>query len=344
MRAAITDGKGAVWLDDTLPVPHPAPCQCLCRVLACASCTGTDLKHIHDKLPWQQSYPGILGHESIGEVVAVGAKVRAYAVGDWVLRPTPVYPGTSLGAYSSMWGGFSEYGLVTDVAALRADEAEAAPSNYTRYQLPVPRIAGISAADWTMIITLKETAGYAASVGTRLNTSVAVLGAGSVGVAMMRVAKVLGAMPVLAVARRDEQLAYATDVIGADGAVNVSKGQAAERLRDLSGGGVDRIIDTSGSLELVAECLPALKQDGKAAGYATYPRGASFASAVPPERLIPGRTGEDTCHDWMISAVRLGLFRLGDFYSERLPLDRIAEGFARLEQKRTMKIVFEMEE
>ena len=137
MKAAATDGQGNVWLEE-VPIPEPNETQCLCRMLACASCTGTDTKHIHDKLPWAQTYPGLLGHESIGEVIAVGSRVTAFQMGDWVLRPTPVYPGDTYNGFTSMWGGFSEYGLVTDVAALKADEPDATPNNYTRFQLPVP--------------------------------------------------------------------------------------------------------------------------------------------------------------------------------------------------------------
>jgi threonine dehydrogenase-like Zn-dependent dehydrogenase len=313
-------------------------------MLACATCTGTDTKHIHDKLPWKQSYPGILGHESIGEVITVGAKVKAYALGDWVLRPAAVYPGETLAGFTSMWGGFAEYGLVTDGTAVRADSPGATVNNYARFQLVVPRQLGVGAADWTMIVTLKETASYAASLGVTLNSRVAILGAGSVGIAMMRFAKVLGATPLIGVARRDEQLAYARDVVGADAVVNASREDPVPRLRELSGGpGLDLIIDTSGDPEFVARCLPALSDQGKVAGYATYPRGDVLANHVPAARVATGRTGEDVAHDYMIDAVRLGLVRLRDYYTEALPLGAIAEGFARLESKRAMKIVFEME-
>jgi len=343
MRAAITDGRGKVWIGD-VPKPEPNPYQCLCRILACATCTGTDTKHIHDKLPWKQTYPGILGHESIGEVIAVGDKVKAYALGDWVLRPAAVYPGESLGGFSSMWGGFAEYGLVTDAAALKADSPAASANNYTRFQLVVPRDLGVSPADWTMIVTLKETASYAASLGVTLNTRVAVLGAGSVGIAMMRFAKVLGATPLIGVARRDEPLAYACDVVGADAVVNVSREDPVARLRELTGGlGPDLIIDTSGDPAFVARCVPALSEQGKVAGYATYPRGDALANHLPGARVATGRTGEDSAHAYMIDAVRLGLVTLRDYYTEAMPLSRIAEGFALLEGKRAMKIVFGME-
>ena len=123
MKAAITNGEGKVWIED-IPAPVPNDYQCLCRNLVCASCTGTDKKHIHNKLPWAQKYPGILGHESVGVVVETGAKVKNYQVGDMVIRPTPAYPGTTYHGFTSLWGGFSELGLVTDAAAVAADGAD----------------------------------------------------------------------------------------------------------------------------------------------------------------------------------------------------------------------------
>ena len=43
MKSAITDGKGNLWIEK-LPIPEPSEYQALCKVHACASCTGTDRK------------------------------------------------------------------------------------------------------------------------------------------------------------------------------------------------------------------------------------------------------------------------------------------------------------
>ncbi len=344
MKAAVTDGRGKVWIQTDIPVPQPDAYQCLVKIAACAGCTGTDVKHIHDKLPWQQTYPGLLGHESIGQVIEVGARVTAYAEGDWVLRPTPVFPGDALAGYSSMWGGFSEYGLVTDAAALVADHPDITPNNFTRFQLTVPELPGVTPADWTMIITLKEVAGYAASCGVRLNLPTVVLGAGSVGTAMMRLAKILGATPLIAVARRDEQLESVRTVTGFDAAVNATTTDVIAAVRKLTGGkGAELIIDTTGSLEFMEACVPALSETGKIAGYATYARGDSAANHVPAGKLTAGRTGEDTTHDYMLAAVRMGLVNLRDFYDCTMPLADIAEGFELLQAKKAAKIVFVMD-
>jgi len=118
MKAVITDGKGHVKLMEVAD-PQPDAYQCLCRIDACATCTGTDKKLVNGRMPWADRYPAILGHESFGTVVQCGSKVRNIKPGDRFLRPFAAYPGTLLDGYASWMGGFAEYGLITDVEALR---------------------------------------------------------------------------------------------------------------------------------------------------------------------------------------------------------------------------------
>lgn len=344
MKAAITDGVGNVWLDE-VPMPEHNEYQCLCKTLACATCTGTDQKHLYNKLPWKQNYPGLLGHESIGKVVSVGSKVRNYREGDLVLRPTCVFPGEQLGGYTSLWGGFAEFGLATDAAAMREDNPDAQPNNYARFQQVVPAELPITPADATMLITVKECASYVASVGVRLYSSVVILGSGSVAYSMCRFAKVFGAYPVILVGRREEPLAYARKRIGADFTVNVQEENLDVRVSGLTDGkGVDFMIDTTGDAAFMKECLAVLSEEGKSAAYATYEGPEAVTNAIPEDKLTVGATGEDIAHQYLIDSVRLGLVKLSDFYSHSLLFEQIAEGFEMLKSKTAFKIVFEVGE
>jgi threonine dehydrogenase-like Zn-dependent dehydrogenase len=342
LKAAATDGQGNVWLADA-PVPEPNDYQCLCETLACATCTGTDIKHIHNKLPWKQDYPGLLGHESVGRVIEVGRRVRAFRKGDMVLRPAAVYPGERLGGFSSMWGGFAEYGLIADAAAMKADNPDAKPNNYTRFQQVVPADLGISPADATMLITLKETASYVAAAGAGLYKSAAILGVGAVALSMCRFAKVFGADPVIVVGRRDDALARARR-IGADVTVNTATEDPVAAVKRATGGrGADLILDATGDAAFLKACMAALAPDGKAAPYATYETKDTIRQMIDPARLVAAGTGEDRAHPYLLDATRLGLVNLADYYSHRFPLSRIREGFDMLKRKEAFKIVFEME-
>jgi L-iditol 2-dehydrogenase len=79
MRAAVYRGNSTVRVEE-VPVPRIGAGELLVRVASCGIC-HTDLKKIeHDLL----APPRIFGHETAGEVAAVGAGVRGFAPGDRV--------------------------------------------------------------------------------------------------------------------------------------------------------------------------------------------------------------------------------------------------------------------
>ncbi len=80
MRAAVYRGKGKVVVE-TVPVPAIGAGEVLIRVAACGIC-GTDLKKIEHGFV---AAPQIFGHEVSGTVVAVGAGVTKWKLGDRVM-------------------------------------------------------------------------------------------------------------------------------------------------------------------------------------------------------------------------------------------------------------------
>src|SRR5438270_5120355 len=79
MLAAVYYGKDDVRME-TVDVPKIGGGELLVRVHTCGIC-GTDLKKI---ATGSHSAPRIFGHETAGMVVAVGAGVKKYKVGDRV--------------------------------------------------------------------------------------------------------------------------------------------------------------------------------------------------------------------------------------------------------------------
>src|SRR5438270_12961512 len=80
MQAAVYRGINDVRLE-SVPVPAIGPGEMLVRVHSCGVC-GTDLKKISTG---SHSAPRIFGHETSGEVAAVGESVNAYRPGDRVM-------------------------------------------------------------------------------------------------------------------------------------------------------------------------------------------------------------------------------------------------------------------
>jgi L-iditol 2-dehydrogenase len=79
MKALVYQGINDVRLE-TVPVPKIGPGEILVRVHTCGIC-GTDLKKI---ATGSHSAPRIFGHETTGEVAAVGDGVTRFGVGDRV--------------------------------------------------------------------------------------------------------------------------------------------------------------------------------------------------------------------------------------------------------------------
>src|SRR5438874_4230738 len=80
MRAAVYCGVNDVRVE-TVPVPEIGPGQVLVQIHTCGIC-GTDLKKIHTG---SHSAPRVFGHEMAGTIVAVGAGVTGFALGDRVM-------------------------------------------------------------------------------------------------------------------------------------------------------------------------------------------------------------------------------------------------------------------
>ena len=111
MRAAVVREPNQIGVE-TVPEPAIGDYDALVRIVGCGVCTGTDRHILSGDFPWMAPYPFILGHESIGRVIEVGANVRYLTPGDLVLRPTAVRGGQTLNGVRAVWGGYAEYGVV----------------------------------------------------------------------------------------------------------------------------------------------------------------------------------------------------------------------------------------
>lgn len=341
MKAAVTEGKGDIKIAGA-PLPEAAGYRCLCRIQACASCSGTDVKIIQNKLPFEVPYPGIPGHESVGTVIKKGEKARYVREGDVFLRPAAVYPDEKLGDWFSSWGGYAEYGLVTDVKAFKEDRPGEDLNPYTKFQQQIPAGLEIPPAEASMLITLKEAASFVSNAGAGPGSSALVLGTGPVAKSMCFFLKLSGASPVILAGRREEALEWAGET-GADFTVNTLDKDIKNKIMQSSGGrGVDFLLDTTGAPELVISSLEFLKPGGKAAPYATYP-GKDVFSGCDAEKFIFTGPSEDLAHDRLLQLVRNKSVGLKMFFTHTLPFEKIQEGFELIKNKTAQKIVFEME-
>ena len=86
MKSLAVSKEGTLSFVD-LPIPSYGPCQALVRMKSCGVCNGTDTKIIHGTFKNFDTYPAILGHEGVGEVVEIGEHADTLQVGDLVFLP-----------------------------------------------------------------------------------------------------------------------------------------------------------------------------------------------------------------------------------------------------------------
>ena len=190
MKAAIVESPGVLVVRE-IPVPEITEYEGLCELLYGATCTGTDSHLISGHASWGFTRPAILGHESVGRVIKVGKKAKNLKVGDMFVscRTNP----TADGKIQLCYGGFAEYGVACDFAAMK-EAGIAYPPKREKLQMLLP--AGFDPRVGTMVITWRETLSYLCRMGQMEGKSVLVLGSGGNGLALGVHAKNLGAAKV----------------------------------------------------------------------------------------------------------------------------------------------------
>jgi L-iditol 2-dehydrogenase len=176
------------------------------------------------------TYPFFFGHEGGGTVVAVGDKVRGFAVGDAVI--------------SFAW------------VDTFADQFVARESDLER----VPEGLDMDLACLGEPIGCAVFSGLESSV--QLGDSVAVYGVGFAGQIVAQVAKRKGAHRVIVVDVVDEKLALARR-LGADCTINARTDNPVSAILDLTGGrGVDVAVEMAGTEEAVNRCTASVRKNG----------------------------------------------------------------------------------
>lgn len=336
MKAVLVTEPNVLTVVDDLPQPEPGPYQALVRIEACSICNSTDRKILERHFVSQIPLPLVLGHESVGTIVAMGEKVHSFEVGQRVLRPGAAYPPER--GIGSAWGGMAAYGLVTDLAAWQDDHPNERPGgNWAAHQI-VP--SEIPPAEATALITLKETLSASRAAGIGPHTRCAIVGTGPVAQSFAFWARHLGAPVVAVYGRRTDWAetflrlrvdAYTTgDRVWPDPAPPLP-----ERY--------DRVIEAVGSSDALQHALALVAPDGQVANYGVAPDNDVMPPAVQAAYAagtlmnLPVREQDE--HEEVLGLVRDGKLRLADWISHVMPLERIHEGFRLLAERQATKVV-----
>lgn len=259
--AAIEPGKCALI---ELPIPEPDDYEVLVHNEGCVFCNTTD-RMIADGQFAFRGFPVVIGHESFGTVVKVGAKVKKYRLGDRVICSNAIVNNYN-GEVWSAWGGFAEYGIAGDLDAYLADFGTLDGENAYRGRYKANSIipADLPVRKAALAFPLSETAGALLTLGNLTGKNVAVIGTGIAGYSLTCFAKRYGAKIVATLGRRESRMETAR-AVGADVAFT-DPDEAAAFFKGIDG--ADIVIEASGNDRVLEEGLPYLKNDGIFATYA----------------------------------------------------------------------------
>lgn len=267
MKAIIVNGPGALRLGDLPELSRVEPYQALVRIVYCGVCTGTDRKLICGTFP-TVAPPYILGHEAVGQVVRVGADVKAYREGDWVLRPTIAYPGTSYHGIRSGFGGMAEYGIATDTNALPNGHPQ---HRWYPWQAVLP--PGVDPILGPELIAASETLSWIESIPSVAGSGhVVVVGTGRVGRKLAFWAKTLGASRVTLVGRKERELGlFRSDLVD-----EYIPTMGKSILETVGPHVANTLIDASGDSQVLYEGPALLKEHGVFAPYGISEKDLKF--------------------------------------------------------------------
>jgi S-(hydroxymethyl)glutathione dehydrogenase/alcohol dehydrogenase len=356
MRAAVAYAPGKALVLEDLPVPSIGPRDVLVRIAASGIC-HTDITVINGESAL--SLPIVPGHEACGSVEEVGAGVRRVKVGDRVLASVSPACGSCWWCLNEM-SNHCERGPVVQTAkrfqvasgemagavcgcgtfaeAMVVDEASLVPVDTS---LPDEQLALLGC-------------GVTTGVGAALNTarvtpgsSVAVIGCGGVGQAVLQGARIAGASKIIAVdpvaSRRETSLE-----VGATDTVDPAEADPVQQVRELTGGrGADFSFEVVGLPELIVQAFDMARVEGAVTLVGMPALGATFTlPAVPAvfsgKRLAGSVLGGSQILRDMPRFIRLaetGQLRLESMVSRRISLDEINLGVELLERAEGIRTV-----
>ncbi|MFM8548607.1 MAG: zinc-dependent alcohol dehydrogenase family protein [Betaproteobacteria bacterium] len=249
----------------------PGRGEVLLKIHAAGLC-HSDLSAINGDRPWPM--PIVIGHEAAAEVVELGEGVSDLLVGDHVVlifrpscgacascsvgRPALCAPGGESNAAGTLLGG---YRRLSAVGHSGIDGNAGGPLNHHLGCAAFAEYATVSRRSVVRIdptLPWDEAALFGCAVitgaGAVFNTAamqagsrVAVVGLGGVGFSSLLAAIAGGAREVVAVDRLAAKLELARS-LGATACVDASAPDAVERVRELTGGGVDYAFEMAGNV------------------------------------------------------------------------------------------------
>lgn len=333
MEALVFRGPGE-WGLETVPLPRIQAGDDVLLKVDRASICGTDI-HILSVPPGHPATPGsILGHEYVATVVETGAGVRHLQPGDRVVIDPNVTCGlcqycrlgmsnvcenmTTLGIFRH--GGLAEYSLAP-ARALHPIRRDVPPDHAT---LAEPLSCVLHAFERATLTP---------------GESVAILGAGPIGLLFLMLYKAAGAGKTFVVEPVEFRRRVARE-IGAGAVLDPRPQDVPAEIRSATRIGADLVIDAAGTL--LPESLELVRRGGRVLLFGMNQRASRELNQYGITRYevtIVGSYIQRTAFPKVVRILEAGLLPMDRLITHRLTLAQVGEGLKAMRAGEAVKAV-----
>ena len=360
IKAAVVFETSGDFRIEQLELSDPNDDEVLVRIVGVGIC-GTDLGARAGHLPIPPP-PSVFGHEGAGVVEKVGARVTKVKPGDHVVLAWD-YCGTCTACkvgkelYCLNFFQYNFHGARPDgTTTLRKGEQVIhgsffTQSSFANFALANERNVVKVRKDVPLEVLAPMGCGVMTGAGAVMNSlrprpgaSIAVFGAGPVGMSAVLGAVVCGCTTIIAVDINADRLEVAKE-LGATHTVNAGEMDPVEAILDMTGGGAEFSLECVGNPKVLRQAVDVLPRLGVCGLLGVVPPGTEVAldmDLIMNGRTVKGILGGDAIPDLFIPKL-IELYDQGRFPFDQLitfyPFDEIDQAVEDMEKGRVMKPV-----
>ncbi len=340
MKAAVLNSVPGQLDIQEVEIGEPGPREVLIKTVAAGLC-HSDLHFMEGKYPYP--CPAVLGHESAGIVEAVGSMVHYVQPGDHVITCLSAFCGHCSQCTDGHLSLCENKG--TELVRQPGEDARITRDGETVNQFlhlssfaekmlvheqALVKIRPEMPFDKAALIGCGVTTGLGAVFRTAKvepGSSVAVIGAGGIGLAAIQGARIAGANKIIAIDMLDSKLELAQQM-GATHIVNAGKEDAVAKVKEITEGGVHYSFEAVGMKETAEQSFQMLRPGGQATVIGMIPVGTKIELHGPELLSEKTLTGSNMGSNQF----RTDMPRFVDMYLDgRLMLDEMVSAHIKLE-------------
>lgn len=327
MKALVYEDNGKIKLVDKEYPKIKDPKDAIVKVKLSSICTS-DLHIINGAVP-QANKGIILGHEFVGEIVEIGSDVKNLKIGDRVSANCETFCGECY---------FCKNGYINNCVNggwMLGCKIDGCQAEYVRVPFADNGLTlipdNVSYENALFVGDILSSGYFGAELcETKQNDTIAVIGAGPVGLCAMQCARLLGAKTIIAIDIDENRLKIAKDQKLADIIINPNNDDVEKIVKENTNSyGADGVIEAAGSNETFEMAWKIARPNANVAIVAMYEQNQILPLPQMYGKNLTFKTGGvDAIHcKKLLEYISLGKINTDFLISETVELENIIEGY-----------------